>query len=56
MLRLKRWLIAGLDDEDWETDDLRAEHIAMDGRHTQDFADGLSEAECDRIANGGHEA
>ena len=52
MLRLKRWLIAGLDDEDWETDDPRAEHIAMGGRHMQDFDDGLSEAECDRIAHG----
>ena len=56
MLRLKRWLVAGLDDVDWDTDDPRAEHIAMGGRHMQDFADGLSEAVCDRIANGGHEA
>ena len=53
MLRLKRWLIAGLDDEDWDTDGPRAAHIAMGGRHMQDFVDGLSEAECDRIANGG---
>ena len=53
MLRLKRWLIAGLDDADWEEDDPRAEHIAMGGKFLRDFADGLSEAECDRIANGG---
>ena len=51
MLRLKRCLIAGLDDEDWG-DDPRAEHMAMGGQHMQDFADGLSAAECDRIANG----
>ena len=50
MLRLKRWLVAGLDDADWETDDPRAEHIGMGGTYMKDFADGLSEAECDRIA------
>ena len=53
MLRLKRWLIAGLDDASWEGEDPRAEHISMGGRHMEDFADGLSEAECDRIAQGG---
>ena len=50
MLRLKRWLIAGLDDADWDTEDPRAEHIGMGGTYMKDFADGLSEAECDRIA------
>ena len=52
-LRLKRWLICGLDDADWGGEDPRAEHIAMGGRHMEGFADGLSEAECDRIAQGG---
>ena len=53
LLRLKRWLICGLDDADWGGEDPRAEHISMGGRHMEDFADGLSEAECDRIAQGG---
>ena len=50
MLRLKLWLVAGLDDADWGTEDPRAEHIGMGGTYMKDFADGLSEAECDRIA------
>ena len=54
MLRLKRWLVEGLDDADWDTEDPRAEHISMGGRRMQDVGDGLSEAECDRIAHGGN--
>ena len=50
MLRLKRWLVAGLDDADWDTEDPRAEHIGTGGVYMADFATGLSEAECDRIA------
>lgn len=56
MHRLKLWLVAGLDDAEWDTDDPRAEHISMGGRHMQDFADGQSEAECDRLAHGCHAA
>ena len=53
LLRLKRWLICGLDDADWGVEGPRAEHISMGGPRTQDFADGVSEAECERIAQGG---
>ena len=50
-LRLKRWLIAGLDSDAWVGDDMQAQHVAMGGIFLQDFAHGLSEDECDRIAN-----
>ena len=50
-LRMKRWLIAGLDDEQWvDPEQKRTEHVAMGGRALRDFAAGLSEEECDRIA------
>ena len=52
-LRLKRWLVAGLDDSEWppESDDSQASHhISMGGRYLRDFAVGLTEVECDRIA------
>ena len=32
------------------TEDPRAEHVGMGGLYLVDVADGLSEAECDRIA------
>ena len=48
-LRLKRWLIAGLDDGDWEEDEKRSRHVGMGGQHLRDFAEGLSEQVCDRI-------
>ena len=51
-LRMKRWLIAGLDDDDWEEDAKRTRHRDMDGIYMADFADGLSEEACDRIAGG----
>ena len=51
-LRTKRWLIAGLDDEDWDEDTKRSRHTGMGGPHLREFAEGLSEAECDRIAAG----
>ena len=50
MLRLKRWLVAGLDDADWDTEGPRAEHIGMGGVYMVDVAYGPSEAECDRLA------
>ena len=52
MLRLKRWLIAGLDDTDWEEDCKRTKHVSMGGRHMREFAEGFSEEVCDRIACG----
>ena len=51
MLRLKRWLIAGLDDSDWEEDRRRTMHVSLGGKFLQDFAEGLSEEACDMIAN-----
>ena len=50
-LRIKRWLIAGLDDEDWDEDAKRAVHVAMGGIFLREFEHGLSEEDCDRIAN-----
>jgi len=50
-LRMKRWLIAGLDDEDWDEDAKRLKHVSMGGVFLREFADGLSEEDCDRIAN-----
>ena len=46
-LRMKRWLIAGLDSDDWEEGSKQSHHVGMGGR---EFADGLSEEQCDRIA------
>ena len=50
LLRLKRWLLVGLDDADWDGDELATHHITMGGVHMRDFAEGFSEAECDAIA------
>jgi hypothetical protein len=50
-LRIKRWLIAGLDDQDWDADAKRSKHVSMGGKFLRDFEDGLSEEDCDRIAN-----
>ena len=49
-LRLKRWLIAGLDDEALG-EHKRTAHVGMGGKYLKDFAVGFSESECDRIAN-----
>ena len=49
---LKRWLIAGLDDNEWEEADKRSKHVGMGGMYMYDFAMGLTEEECDMIANG----
>ena len=51
-LRLKRWLIAGLDDSHWDEEGQRSFHVNQGGRFMHDFAAGLSEEDCDRIANG----
>ena len=50
-LRMKRWLIAGLDDAEWEEDVQRSTHVRMGKTYMQEFAHGLSEEECDRIAH-----
>ena len=50
-LRLKRWLIAGLDDFNWDEEGQRSYHVHQGGRSMREFADGLSEEDCDRIAN-----
>ena len=52
-LRMKRWIIAGLDHDDWDLSVGATKHIGV-GRamYLADFADGLSEADCDRIADG----
>ena len=50
-LRMKRWLIAGLDDGDWDVDAKRAAHVGMGGLFLCEFEHGLSEEDCDRIAN-----
>ena len=51
ILRLKRWLIAGLDDSHWDEEGRRSMHVSLGGRFLHEFADGLSEEDCDRIAN-----
>ena len=52
-LRLKRWLIAGLDSDTWNHDagDLQEQHVGMGGTFLEEFSHGLTEADCDRIAN-----
>jgi len=52
-LRLKRWLIAGLDSDTWNHDagDLQEQHVGMGGTFLEDLSNGLTEADCDRIAN-----
>ena len=52
-LRMKRWIIAGIDDDDWDSSVGAATHIGLGKAHyLADFADGISEDDCDRIANG----
>ena len=50
-LRLKRWLIAGLDDSHWDEEGQRTYHVNQGGTFMHEFAVGLSEEDCDRIAN-----
>ena len=49
---MKRWIIAGIDDGDWDLSVGAATHIGLGRQYLADFADGLSEEDCDRIANG----
>ena len=52
ILRLKRWLVAGCDDRDWDPTTKRTQHLRMGGVGLRDFADGLSTADLDRIVGG----
>ncbi|CAE7226167.1 unnamed protein product [Symbiodinium sp. CCMP2592] len=47
-LRLKRWLVAGLDDEDWP-EKKREFHISMGNILLRDFSQGKTSEELDRI-------
>ena len=49
-LRLKRWLVAGLDDAKWGEDCKRSAHISLGGALLRQYAAGLSEAELDAKA------
>ena len=50
MLRLKRWLIAGLDDSHGDAEGRRSKHMSMCELFLHKFAEGLSEEACDGIA------
>ncbi|CAE7228131.1 SSRP1 [Symbiodinium natans] len=49
LLRLKRWLCAGLDDDLWPPQRKRSHHVSMGGPGLLEFADGLSEEYMDEI-------
>ena len=49
-LRMKRWLVAGIDDDEWDEDAKRTKHVSMGGLYLSEFADGLTEAQCDHLA------
>lgn len=46
MLRLKRWLVAGLADQAWGPEQ-RTQHVKLGGLQLRHFADGLSEQDLD---------
>jgi hypothetical protein len=46
LLRLKRWLVAGLADQEWGQNK-REYHVSMGGVQLQHFAHGLSSQELD---------
>ena len=48
VLRLKRWLLAGTEDEGWPQHRLRTHHVSLGGMSLNDFAEGKSEIEMDR--------
>lgn len=47
-LRLKRWLLAGLEDGALSVQHARTDRVALGGPGLQDFAEGPSEEEMDR--------
>ena len=50
--RLKRWLLAGLADEMWDTEEKRPKHVGMGGQHLKDFADGMSDEAMEAVVSG----
>ena len=50
--RLKRWLLAGLADEMWDTEEKRSKHVGMGGQHLKDFADGMSDEAMEAVVSG----
>lgn len=52
-LRLKRWLVVGLDSDSWVGDELQHTHVHEygGGMYMAEYSDGLTEAELDRIAD-----
>ena len=50
-LRMKRWLIAGLDDSEWDQDEMQSHHVGIGGKYMCELAEGLSEEACDQIAS-----
>ena len=49
-LRLKRWLVAGLDDAGWPKGKQRTHHLSLGGQRLAHYSTGLSEAELDAKA------
>ena len=49
-LRMKRWLVAGIDDAAWDSGKKKTHHVGMGGKFLKEFAEGLTEAQCDQIA------
>ena len=47
-LRLKRWLLAGLKDDDWPEDQARSRHLSLGGLRLVDFSVGDPESVLDR--------
>ena len=47
-LRLKRWLLAGLNDDDWPEDQARSRHLSLGGLRLVDFSVGDPESVLDR--------
>ena len=47
-LRLKRWLLAGLNDDDWPEDQARSRHLSLGGLRLVDFSVGDPETVLDR--------
>ena len=51
VLRLKRWLIAGLQDEGFPPQRARAHHVGLGGRGLLEFAEGPGEEEMDDLVS-----
>ncbi len=51
ILRLKRWLVAGLDDADWPAATRQKHHVGLGGRQLGDYAGGFR-GDLEHIAHG----